>query len=140
MSDHAHHDPNDIHVPHILPLKVYVLVTLGLFALTALTIATGKIEDLINFDPGQPWNIIIALAIALTKVTLVAFFFMHLYYDTSFMRVTFFSGIFFLSLFFLLILVDTETREKEAKPREVKVIKALEGYNDDGIPIGISKH
>ena len=95
MSHDNHHDPNDIHVPHILPLKVYFLVTLGLFVLTVLTVLTGKMEHFIGFDPGQPWHIIIALIIAFAKLSLVALFFMHLYYEVSFMRVTFLSGIFF---------------------------------------------
>ena len=139
-ADHHQHDPKDVHVPHILPLKVYFLVTFALFALTVFTLVTARLEHLFNFDPGQPWNIIIALTIAFTKVLLVALFFMHLYYDSGFMRITFFSGLFFLALFFLLTLVDTETRDKEAKPRPIEIIPAMEGYNRDGTPSNNVKH
>ena len=138
MSHDHEHNNDDVHVPHLLPMKVYTGVGLALIFLTVFTVVTAKIEPVTHaifgygFQPGQPWNIIIALIIASTKALLVAFFFMHLKYDAPFMRLTFFSGLFFLSFFFIFTLVDTLTREKEAKPQSPNVIQHHPDYTPKG--------
>ena len=129
---HDHEHNSDVHVPHVAPLKMYFGVAAGLMILTIVTVVTAKSGDIIGFKPGQPWDIIIALIIAMTKASLVALFFMHLLYETPFMRLTFVSSLFFLSFFFIFTLTDTLTREESAKPKEVIKVKAMKGYSVKG--------
>ncbi len=74
-------------------LKRYVFVWLALLAGTVLTVVTGRM------DLGEA-NIIIALAIATTKATLVVLFFMHLYDAGGVNRL-----VFVVSVLFVLVLL-----------------------------------
>ena len=56
---------------HSSSLMPYVLVLVGLLALTALTVLVALV------DFGHPWSDAVALAIALSKASLVVLFFMH---------------------------------------------------------------
>lgn len=89
--------------PHVIPLKVYLGVGATLMVFTVITVAAAQ------FDLGF-FNIVIALAIATTKALLVAFFFMHLYYDNKMLFLIFSSSIFFLSILISLTLMDTMRR------------------------------
>jgi cytochrome c oxidase subunit 4 len=91
------------HVPHILPLKVYFMVAVGLLLLTVVTVRVSY------FDFGT-WNLIVAMSIASIKASLVALFFMHLKYDERFNSVIFVSSLAFLGVFFALTLADTVDR------------------------------
>ena len=61
---------------HITPTKTYLIVAFALLILTAITVWVSFI------DLGAS-NIAVALVIASIKALLVAFFFMHLYYDNK---------------------------------------------------------
>lgn len=88
---------------HVAPKKIYFTVFAGLLCLTALTTGVAYI------DLG-PWNVVVALAIAICKASLVAIFFMHLRWSASMMRVVAFAAIFWLSILLTLTLTDVTSR------------------------------
>lgn len=59
---------------HIVPLRIYFLVFTALMVGTALTVMAARV------DLG-PLNIVVALAIAGVKATLVVLYFMHMRYS-----------------------------------------------------------
>lgn len=85
---------------HDHSFRPYVLVLLGLFALTALTVASA------NFHFGTPWSDVVALAIALSKAALVVAFFMHVRGSTRLIHFAVWSGVFGVLIFFALTLND----------------------------------
>jgi cytochrome c oxidase subunit 4 len=88
---------------HLVPVKVYVVVFLSLIGLTALTTAVAFL------DLG-PLNTVVALAIAVGKMLLVAFFFMHLKYAHGLTRIVVLAGFFWLAILIALTLSDELTR------------------------------
>lgn len=96
---------------HILPLKVYLGVGGTLLVLTAVTVWVAQ------FHFGS-FNIIVAMGIAAIKASLVAFFFMHLFYDNKLYFAVFAGSLVFLAIFIVLTMYDTERRA------EVDQIKA----------------
>jgi cytochrome c oxidase subunit 4 len=101
------------HAEHITPVKVYIAVGISLLILTGLTVT-------ISFIDLGPYNITIALIIASIKALLVAFFFMHIFWDNKLYLVIFSGALLFLTIFLTLTMFDTETRgsidEQKAKP------------------------
>jgi len=93
--DHAHaghdHDDGAVHV-HLSSTRFYVGIFLALVALTILTVKVSY------YDFGSA-NIIIAMAVATTKASLVAVFFMHLAHDKKFNALTFIAAFVFLGIF-----------------------------------------
>ncbi|HKS74369.1 MAG TPA: cytochrome C oxidase subunit IV family protein [Terriglobales bacterium] len=87
----------------IVPIRTYSLVFVALLILAALTTGVASI------DLGV-FNTVIALAIATTKMLLVALFFMHLRYKPGLSRVACIIGLFWLALLVSLSLADTFTR------------------------------
>ena len=59
---------------HVVPLRIYFLVFTALMVGTALTVMAARV------DLG-PMNIVVALAIAGVKATLVVLYFMHMRYS-----------------------------------------------------------
>jgi len=101
MTDHATppaagHDE----APHALPPRVLLGTFAALVALTVLTVVTSRM------DLG-PMNVVVALAIASLKATLVAMFFMHLKYEHRFQTVIFVGALFFAVLFVGFVVFDT---------------------------------
>ena len=74
MADHAQapHD-EELH-DHVVPIGTYVMVFLALMVGTGLTVAASYVDLGI-------WNTPVAMLIAVTKASLVVFFFMHLKYS-----------------------------------------------------------
>jgi len=99
--------------PHIIPIKTYLTVGAALLVLTAITVGASFIDF-------GPYNVTIALIIASIKALLVAFFFMHLFWDNKIYLIIFGASLFFLTLFLTLTMFDTMTRgaiyEEKAKP------------------------
>ena len=87
----------------IVPQKTYVMVFLGLIALTILTTGVAFI------DLGA-FNTVAALAIAFTKMLLVILFFMGLKYSSGLMRVVVIAGFFWLALLIGFTMSDYHTR------------------------------
>ncbi len=88
---------------HILPLKVYLSVGMGLLFLTVVTVAAAQM------DFGQ-MNLLIAMGIAVVKATLVVMFFMHLKYDNRIYMLVFIGSLLFLGVFIIFTMFDTMRR------------------------------
>jgi len=93
MSEHHEHS-----------LKPYVFVLLGLLVLTGITVGAAYV------DFGHPWSDLVAVAIAITKASLVVAFFMHVKGSTPLIKVAAIGGFFWLVIFFALIFTDFLTR------------------------------
>ncbi|MEC7352543.1 MAG: cytochrome C oxidase subunit IV family protein [Planctomycetota bacterium] len=100
---HAQHRTDDTHpiVGHLVPMSTLVWTTLALLVLTILTVAVRYI------DVGE-FNIVIAIGIAVLKATLVALFFMHLWWDRPFNQIVFVACISFVVLLIALTVIDTK--------------------------------
>ena len=81
----------------------YILVFMALLVLAALTTGIAYV------DLG-PFNTVIALAIAVLKMTLVGLFFMHLWYTPGLTRIVVLAGFFWLALMISFTLADVFTR------------------------------
>lgn len=110
-TSHAHH--------HITPLKTYLMIGAILLVMTVVTVAVASVD----FGPA---NILIAMLIAGFKATLVAFFFMHLWYDNKLYFLIFASSLAFLAIFIGLTMFDTQRRAEidriKGHPIEPKAI------------------
>jgi cytochrome c oxidase subunit 4 len=88
---------------HVVSWKVYLGVFLALCVLTVVTVwVTGH-------DFG-PFNLIVALAVAITKATLVVLYFMHARYSPRLTGVVIASSLAFLVILVFLLLTDYLTR------------------------------
>ena len=88
---------------HVGAIKTYALVFLSLLILTAATTLVATI------DLG-PFNVVMALFIAVVKMLLVALFFMHLRYSTVLTKVVVGGGMLWLGILLVLSLTDFVTR------------------------------
>lgn len=77
--------------------------------LTALLILTGITIGASYIDLGSG-NVVVALAIATVKATLVALFFMHLLWDKAVNRIIAVAGFLFLGIFLMFDLIDLNAR------------------------------
>ena len=96
-------------VGHVVPLKLLVGVLFVLLVLTVLTVAVTKV-DLGNL------NLVIAMAIAAVKGSLVLLYFMHLRWDRPFNAVVFVSSLVLVALFIILALLDTSQYQPDLIP------------------------
>ena len=92
------------HQPHVLPVSTYLGVGAALLVLTAITVWVSQ------FHFGE-WNLIVAMAVAVTKALLVALIFMHLLWDNKVYMVVFTSAVLFLGIFIVLTMFDTMRRD-----------------------------
>ena len=103
MTDHVSDPAAGRAEHHVVPLRVYYLVFAALMVLTLITV------EVAHFDLGHPellslripLNVIVALAIAITKASLVVLFFMHLKYSPRLTQIVVLA-----SLFWLVILIS----------------------------------
>ena len=107
------------HGPHVMSPGVLLGVFASLLALTALTLATARI------DLGE-WNVVLALAIASVKAALVALFFMHLKYENRFQLVVLVAAALFAVLFVAFVTFDTTQYQPEIRAAE-EALKAKGG-------------
>lgn len=91
---------------HVSTDKTLLGVAAALFVLTILTVAVHYI-----YIP-DPWSIIVAMGIAIFKATLVALFFMHLYWDDQFNTLLLVSSVAFFILLVGFTLLDTLFRQQ----------------------------
>jgi len=91
------------HHAHILPLKLYLLIGGGLIFLTLVTVAVAQVHL-------GPFNLVVALLIAVLKASLVGLFFMHMFWDNKLYALFFTAGIAFLGLFITITMFDTMRR------------------------------
>lgn len=92
MSEHAHHISTD---------KTLLGVGGALLVLTILTVGVHYLHL------PDPWSIVTAMGVAIFKATLVAMFFMNLYWDKRFNTMLLFASIAFFILLVGLTLLDT---------------------------------
>lgn len=90
--------------PHVTPLSVYLTVFSSLIVLTFVTVGVSYL--------GLPptLSIIVAMAVALVKGTLVATWFMHLIHDTKLNIAMFLASLWFMSIFFIFTTFDMASR------------------------------
>ena len=94
---------------HIVPLRIYVLIFVALIVLTGVTTWVAFV------DLGR-WNTIVALAIAVTKMTLVILYFMQLRYSQGLTRLVVLASFMFLAILIGLTTVDALTRSWTPSP------------------------
>jgi len=112
------------HKVHITPIKIYITIATLLLILTVVTVA-------ISFINLGPYNVTVALAIASVKALLVAFFFMHLFYDNKLYLIIFGMALLFLTIFLTLTMFDTSTRGAIDKDKADPINKESTIYQDD---------
>ncbi len=133
MTQHASPHPVDAGAPHahVLPPSVLLGTGAALLTLTAITVTVSRV------DLGK-WNVVAALAVACTKATLVALFFMHLKYEERFQTVILIGSAFFVIFLAAFVLFDTvqyqpDIRAKAAADQAAKA-KVV------GRPPGLAPH
>lgn len=88
---------------HIVSPKIYATIFIALIIGTSLTTWAA-------FQDFGPFNIVIALAIATAKATLVVLFFMHARYGPRRTRLVIICALFWLAIMLALTLSDYQTR------------------------------
>ncbi len=100
-----------------MPWRLLATIWLALVGLTAVTVAAAEV------DLGR-WNLVIALAIATLKASLVLLFFMHLRWDRPFNGVLFISMLLFVALFISFALMDSSAYRPDLIPGYAPAIVA----------------
>jgi cytochrome c oxidase subunit 4 len=88
---------------HVVPVRVYLTIFAILMALTAVTVS-------VSFLDLGPYNTVVAIVIAVTKMMLVILYFMHVRYSSRLTWAVVAGGFFWLALLLLLTLGDYLTR------------------------------
>lgn len=101
--------------------KWFIGTICALFVLTAITVYAATFDFGSNFI-----NLMIAMAIATMKASLVAMFFMHLFWEKGMNAIIFLSSLFFVGVFMVFTFIDVDSRAhlEAATP-------------DPGVPAGI---
>jgi len=95
MSEHEH---------HVSSAKLLLSTGFALLILTILTVAVAYI-----YIP-PPFDIVVAIGIAVVKATVVALFFMNLYWDVKFNSLLLVASVIFVLLLVGLTMLDTMFR------------------------------
>jgi cytochrome c oxidase subunit IV len=88
---------------HVVSWKLYIAVFLALCVLTVVTV-------LVTGHDFGPFNLVVALGIAVTKATLVVLYFMHARYSPRLTGIVIASSLVFLAILVFLILTDYLSR------------------------------
>ncbi len=99
-------------IAHVMPRKVLLGVWAALMVLTVLTVSAH------GFDFGPRLNLLVAMAIATVKASLVVLFFMHLLYDRRFHLLFFLGSLLFVFLFVSLTMLDSGQYERDVEARQ----------------------
>ena len=91
------------HAEHIVPPTTYAVIIVTLLALTAATVGAAYI------NLGK-YNIVVALAIATLKATLVVLFFMHAKYSPQRTKLVIIAGVFWLAILLFMTMSDYVSR------------------------------
>lgn len=102
----AHHGPGGGHHDHVVPMWILVAVITALLILTVVTVGVAMATP----------NVFLAVFIATIKASLVAMFFMHLYWDKPFNTVVLLLSVGFLALFLWFAMLDTGQYQKSVIP------------------------
>lgn len=102
-SDQQGHGAHAAH-HHIVPLPVYFTIFATLLVLTGVTVAVAFV------DLG-PFNIYVALAIAIFKATLVVLYFMHVKYSSKLVQLAAVTGFLWMGIMLAFTFADIGTRD-----------------------------
>ncbi len=102
---HAQHDE----LGHVMSLPMLIGVFASLLVLTVVTVAVAYV------DLGS-LNLLVAMAVASVKASLVVLFFMHLKYDKPFNAVVFITALLFMVLFVTFVLLDSKQYQPAVYP------------------------
>jgi len=94
---------------HVSPKSTYYLIFGALMVLTAITVAVA-------YRPLGVWNFPVAIAIAITKATLVILFFMHAKYSSKLTKLFVGTAFFFLAIMLGLTMTDVLSRGLKTYP------------------------
>jgi cytochrome c oxidase subunit 4 len=100
-----------------------LLVGVALLALTTLSFGLSRLHL-------GTWGLVVALAIAVIKATLIAFFFMHLSERSGGPRLVFATAALFVVILIGLILVEASDRPWSAMPPGPFTVERLPGMDD----------
>jgi cytochrome c oxidase subunit 4 len=103
---------------HVVSPKIYIVILLALLLGTFLTVEAAL------RDFGR-WNIVIALAIATVKATLVVLYFMHARYSPRRTQLVIVCSVFWLAILLALTLADYQTRQ----PRVSRLSPSVVSYH-----------
>ena len=101
-------------IPHVLPPSVLLGAAVALFALTALTVVASRL------DLGQA-NVVVALAIACLKASVVALVFMHLAWENRFQLVVLVISALFAVLLVGFVVFDTTQYQPDLRAKEAQL-------------------
>jgi len=87
----------------VLPIKYVVIFFAALVGLTVLNLITAQYQL-------GPWNLYIAMGLAVVKAVIIVWFFMGLHWDKGFNAAIFLSSLLFIMIFVLFTLADVLTR------------------------------
>ncbi len=141
MTD-THHQAHDPRQPthHIVPIPVYLAIFATLICMTALTVWVA-------FRDLGELNVVLALAIAVFKASLVVLFFMHVKYSNKLTQLASVTGFIWLAIFIGFTLSDYGTRQWVGaaegwamQPADVGLLDqgAVEGHGEAGAEHGES--
>lgn len=106
---------------HVVPLWLLTAVIVALLILTVVTVAVAMATP----------NVFLAMLIATIKATLVAAFFMHLYWDKPFNSIILLISVGLLALFLWFAMLDTGQYQQTVIPafseEGMKKLRAAEG-------------
>jgi cytochrome c oxidase subunit IV len=105
---------------HIPKVKALFLVWAALVILTGTTSAVSYVEL-------GPWNVVVALAIAVTKASLVVWVFMGVRYTTTLTRLFVVAGLVWLSIMILITYSDYNSRNWNYQPQPWSPAKTVGG-------------
>ena len=91
------------HGHHIVSLRIYFTIFAALMVLTFLTVFVATIDLGVLNTP-------VALAIAITKATLVVLYFMHVRYSSGLTQISIAAGILFLIVMIAITMADIVSR------------------------------
>jgi cytochrome c oxidase subunit 4 len=94
---------------HVSPKSTYYAIFGALMVLTAVTIYVA-------YKPLGSWNFPVAIAIAITKATLVILFFMHAKYSSKLTKMFVGTAFFFLLVLLALTMTDVLSRGLKTYP------------------------
>lgn len=94
---------SDSHAPHI-GLRTHFAVFFALMILTLVTVV-------VSFYDFEPWNDLIAMAIATLKGSLVVLFFMHVWHSSPLTKIVLVTALFFFLILVVFVYADVGTRE-----------------------------
>jgi len=101
----SRHLPGDPTEHHIVSYKINIGIWLGLIILTIMTVLVSVMGiNLVAF------SVVTALIIATTKAIVVAYYFMHLKYDSAILRILLIITMLLFLVFIFLTAIDYLTR------------------------------